>query len=461
MSEAVPAAAAVPEVPAAQPDPAAASPTLKKQIVVVGGGPAGTATSHYLLKFLIPSLPEPSSYHVTMIDPSSQWIYRVAAPRSLISDKALPLSKWIIPFEQGFGTYPAEKFTLIQGTATSLDTSSRIVTIEKATKETITLNYYALVIATGARSQTPLYGAPYAHEVTVSAIETFRAKLPEAKSIVIAGGGPAGVETAAEIGQFLNGRAGLFSARPSTVKAKITLVTNTSKLLPVLRPALGKKAETLLNKVGVDVVYDAGVTSTVPENAGRLDATLGASDVIAPTKVTLSNGEVLEADLYIPAYGLTPNSSWLPKELVNEKGFLVTDPDTLRVTAAGQRVYGVGEIGSYKKQGGLFEFQLAAFPTFATNLKRDLLHEAKVVAAGGDEKSVPVTGKDSIFSKQTDPGESQLVPVGGKSGAGALFGWKIPGFLIWLIKGRQYLTEMNGKNISGGMLSEVKHKDGF
>lgn len=451
MSETAPAVAAASKTPT----------TPTKHIVVVGGGAAGTSTSHYLLKFLIPSLPEPTSYHVTLIDPSSKWINRVAAPRSVISDKAMPLSKWIIPFEQGFKSYPAEKFTLVQGTATGLDTSSRIVTIEKATKETITINYYALIIASGARAQTPLFGAPYAHEVVISSIEAFRTKLPEAKSIVIAGGGPAGVETAAEIGEFLNGRAGLFASRPSTIKTKITLVTNTSKLLPVLRPALGKKAETLLGKVGVDVVYDAGVTSTVPENAGRLDASLGSSDVIAPTKVTLSNGEVLEADLYIPAYGLTPNSSWLPKELVNDKGLVVTDPETLRVTGAGPRVYAIGEIGSYKKSGGLFELQLGAFAPLVTNLKRDLLHESKVVAAGGDEKSVPVTGKDSLFSKQTQPGESQIVPTGGKSGVGALFGWKVPGILVWLIKGRQYLTEMNGKNISGGMLSEVKHKDGF
>jgi apoptosis-inducing factor 2 len=384
---------------------------------------------------------------------------RVAAPRSLVSEKLLPLSKWTMELEPAFKAYPADKFTFIQGKATGLDAATRTVTVEKATGGTEAVHYYALIIATGGASPTPLLGYPGPHTIATEAIEAFRKKLPEAKSIVIAGGGPAGVETAGEIGHFLNGRAGYFSKRPSQPKAKITLVTNADRLLPVLRPALAKKAEILLNKVGVDVVYNAGVTSTSPEFAGRISPSGGSEDLLAPTKVTLSNDAVLEADLYIPAYGLTPNTSWVPANLKNEKGFVLANSETLRVDAAGPRVYVLGEAGAGAYGvGGLFELQMQAMPTVMINLKRDLLRDGKVAAAGGDEKAVPVTGKDKTFDKNAI-GESQAVPVGRSTGVGAMFGWRFPGFLIWLIKGRQYLTELNNMNLHGKMVSEAKWKD--
>jgi apoptosis-inducing factor 2 len=356
--------------------------------------------------------------------------------------------------EVGFKEYSAEKFGFVLGTATALDTTARTVIVQKADGSTETITYYALLIATGAASATPLFGHPGPHTIAVTAIEAFRAKLPEAKSIVIAGGGPAAVETAGEIGHYLNGRAGLFSARPKTIKTKITVVTNANKLLPVLRPALGKKAEKLLGKVGVDVVYEDAVTETEPPTAGKLDADGSLGSLLAPAKVTLSSGKVLEADLYIPAYGLSPNGSWLPAELRDEGGYVAVNKETLRVDAAGSRVYAVGEIGKYGS-GGLMELQFAAFPTVMVNMKRDLVHDAKVEASG-DEKLVKA-GKDMVFKDTV--GESQIVPVGRRSGVGAFSGWRFPSFTVWLIKGRQYLTEINNMNLRGAMLKEAKWKE--
>ena len=150
-------------------------------------------------------------------------------------------------------------------------------------------------------------------EKSVEAIEAFRAKVPEAKNIVIAGGG---VEVAGERGEFLNGKPGWFTSESKIIKTNITVVTSGKQLLPALRPSLGTNAEGYLKKVGVKVIYGTSVVSTVPERAGRLDAAqTSIEDVTAPAKVTLSNGEVLDADLYIPAYGLIPNTDWLPRSI--------------------------------------------------------------------------------------------------------------------------------------------------
>jgi NADH dehydrogenase FAD-containing subunit len=441
------ATAQVPSAPAA----------TKKDIVIVGGSFTGIPTAHYILRHIIPALPNPETYHVTLIDPSTKWVHRIAAPRSLVSEKLLPRSKWMLELKDGFTEYKPGQITIVQGTAVGINTSARTVTIELHEKETSTLEYYALVIATGAASATPLYSSPYNYTVTESAIEAFQAKLSAAKSIVIAGGGPAAVETAGELGHYLNGPAGWFSARPSSIKTKITLVTSSTQLLSVLRPALGKKAETLLNKVGVDVIYGTAVASTVPELAGQLDSNAGIENVAAPAKITLANGEILEADLYIPAYGLKPNSSWISPDLLDAKGSVNTSA-ALRVDQAGPRVYAVGEIANYGV-GGAMEAQMHALPVLFVNIKRDLLHDSKVQAAGGDEKAVPVTGKDNLFVKGK-LGETQLVPVGLSKGVGALFGWKLPSFFVWFVKGRGYLTDTNVPNLKGELAkSEQKWKE--
>lgn len=416
-----------------------------KEVIILGASYGGLNATHYFLKHVLPALPDKQSYHVKLIDPSTTWFVRVGAPRGIVSEKLLSFDKFMLPIEDNFKQYPKETFSFVQGTATSLDASARTVTISLPDGQTQVLNYYALIIATGAASATPVLGPQGAHTVSVDAINAFRKALPEAKSIIIAGGGPAGVETAGEIGEFLNGSAGWFQSRPKTIKTQITLITADSKLLPVLRPAIAQKAEKMLNRVGVDVIYSTRVESTVPERAGRLDAHGGLDELLSKTTVTLSSGESKEVDLYIPAIGLKPNTSWLPKELLSEGGRIDTNKSTLRVDSAGPRVYAVGDAASYSK-GGVFEL-FEAIPVVLTNVKRDLLFAASQENASGESAKVP-SGKDRPLKAAV--GESQVVPIGTKGGIGAIFGWKLPSFAVWLIKGRDYLASTYPDTVNGG-----------
>jgi hypothetical protein len=59
-------------------------------------------------------------------------------------------------------------------------------------------------------------------------------------------------------------------------------------------------------------------------------------------------------------------------------------------------------------------------------MKRDL------IAAHADPAQKP-TGPDRILAP-FDP-ETQLLPVGQSYGVGAVFGWRLPDLLIWLLKG--------------------------
>jgi NADH dehydrogenase FAD-containing subunit len=410
-----------------------------------------------------------NEYHVSLIDRSTHWFARVGSPRAIVSEEGLGLDKIFYPIEDGFKSYSKDVFTFTQATATSLDTAARSINLTLADGTQIVKSYYALVIATGSSPTTPLLGITSNYTESLAAINAFRERLASdpPKSIVIGGGGPAAIETAGELGEFLNGKAGFFASRPAVIKTKITVVTSNKQILPVLRASLGKKAESLLAKVGVDVVYDTKVVSTVPENAGQLDASKGFAPVLTKTQVTLSNGEVLDTDIYIPATGTPPNTKWLPKEILAADGRIKTNQLTFRIDAAGPLTYAVGDASNIGR-GGLIGV-LFGFPTFINNVKRDLVHHASP-----DAQSTPV--KDLTY--ETKPDESQLVPIGHIGGVGAfggkfplpyhyisklvldanihLLGWAFPSFLVYLIKGRDYLSGDSIKTVNGDQWAKEK-----
>lgn len=301
------------------------------------------------------------------------------------------------------------------------------------------MSYYALVIATGTAPAWVAHGIHTTHQLTQESQKAFQAALPSAKSIVIAGGGPAGVETAGELGHELNGLAGMFASAPKDPKVKITIVTSDTKLLPALRPAIAKQAEKLLAKVGVDVIYNTRVESVLPVHAGNEDpATLALDTVTTKTTVTLSNGETIAADLYIPAMGVTPNTQFIPKNFLNEKRYVNNNPKTLRIDEAGPNVYAVGDVASYCV-GGVMDIY-SAIPVLGENMKRDLL---------GDK----ATGADKEYTPNTK--ETHLVPIGRSKGVGAIFGWKLPSFFVWMIKGRDYFASMAPAVVDGSKWGKI------
>jgi NADH dehydrogenase FAD-containing subunit len=248
--------------------------------------------------------------------------------------------------------------------------------------------------------------------------------------VIIAGGGPAGIETAGELGEYLNGRAGWFSSKLANPKVAITVVTAGTRILPVLRPALASQAEGFLGKVGVTVIKNARVQAVEPSDAGTGNVTTKAT-------LTLEDGKTLHADLYIPATGAIPNTGFVEKTLLNVDGRVSTNASTLRVDKAGPRIYAVGDVASYARPA--IHLILSAIPVVCANIKKDLL-----LAAGKEESCV---GEDRVFEEDTR--ETQLVPIGKSKGVGAAMGWQITSFLVWLIKGRDYWLWTTGDLWSG------------
>ncbi|KAJ6003045.1 hypothetical protein N7451_005592 [Penicillium sp. IBT 35674x] len=377
-----------------------AEPTTKN-IVILGGSYGGVSTAHYLLKHAIPKLSDSHTYQVVLVSASSEIICRPACPRAMISDDLLSQEKLWVSIPEVFKNYTVSNFRFEHARAERVDHTNRTVSIryEKEEEDEKSMPFHALVIATGW-----------------------------AKSIVVAGGGPAGVETAGELGEYLNGQPGWFAGKLKDPKVDITVVTSASQILPLLRPSIAQKAEEYLARVGVTVIKGTKVTGVSAPESG--------TDLALPTKATvsLSDGSELNVDIYIPAVGMTPNTSFLDESLLMSDGRVETNHSTSRVDKAGDRVYAVGGVGSHARPA--VHSILNAVPVVCANIKRDLF------LAAGDE-----AGAERSFKEDTR--ETQLVPIGRSKGVGAAMGYRLPSFLVWLIKGRDYWLRTTGDLWSG------------
>lgn len=383
-------------------------------ILILGGSFAGISAAHYALRHTIPQLPKKdgTTYTVTLVNPSKDFYWRIAGPRAIVSKELMPPSKYLYPIEPAFA-YAKDKFTFIQGTATHVDAAGQTVNITTTSGEQKSIPYAALILATGFSTPSPLYTQTTDAEDLKATKEAFMKSLPNAKTVVIGGGGPVGVETAGEIAEALNGKPGFFAAaEPKNPKAKVTLVCADKKMLPVLREAISKTAEKYLKRLGCDVVYNTKVISATSEGE--------------KTKVQLSDGKTIDADIYIDATGIRPNTSYLPKEWLDSRNRVECNNQTLRVEKAGSRVYVVGDVGSYTR-GGVMD-QADAIPVAMTNLKTDLVAHISGAAPGPDRHYKP------------NLSEQQICPIGTQKGVGAFGGYKVPSQMVWMIKGRDYLV---------------------
>lgn len=378
----------------------------ERNLVVLGAGPGGLGAAHYLLRHTIPAVKaasaEPATYKVILIASTSQIYWNVAAPRLLVSEKLIPTEKAFLPIADGFTSYPKESFQFIHGSVVKLDPDARTVSVELAdSTEQAVVPYHALVIATGASNDNPMWGVTQGHDKTRAALRGMHEKLPQAETVLIAGGGPTGVETAGEI------------AAEYGKSKQITLLSGGSKLLQAAKTAISQPAESMLTGMGVTVRHNVRVQSS---NENSSDG---------KTTLQLSDGSSATVDIYIDATGLKPNTAFIPPALLDAStGKLATDPHTLRVPAAGPRVYGLGSVASYSS-GGIMDVWNATAPLMA-NVEHDL-SDGK---AGGGERAYKKMDKEMV-----------IIPIGRKGGVGALFGWRIPSRLVWLIKGRNYFID--------------------
>lgn len=226
-------------------------------------------------------------------------------------------------------------------------------------------------------------------------------------TFLVAGGGFAGVETAAALNDFVR-EAIRFYPHLTESDVRMVLVHPGEVILPELDPRLGQYAGEKLRARGVDVRTGTRV--------------LG----VGPDGVVLSDGETIPARTIVWTAGTTANPALGPLPCPKDRGRIVV---TAELSAPGWP--GVWALGD-----------CAAIPNPATGgqqppTAQHAIREARVAA---DNIIAAVQGRQG--RPFTFSGLGQLAAIGRRAGVAQVFGIRFSGFLAWVMWRAIYLAKL-------------------
>ena len=380
-----------------------------KTIIILGAGWAGLPLAHKLLKYTLPKTP----IKVVLISPNTHFYWNVAAVRGIIPN-TIPDSKLFLPIEEGFRRYPANTFDFVPGEATGINVEGSTVEVLRNDGRTAVLGYDQLVIATGSQMRSDLPFKPLGkHEETLDALHALQDQIKAAKSIVVAGGGPTGVETAGEL------------AAAYGMEKQITLVIMEDHVLHASQalPSVVQTVEQDLQKLGVKLLRNAKVENAKTEDNEAMKA--------PQTRIRLQNGQTLTTDLYLPLFGIKLNTSFVPSALVDLSGNLTLEKTT-RVRGT-PNIWGIGDVGNLEPK------QLTVTDAQIIHLASAL--DTVIYKNGKEVKEYKVGNKKMIF-----------ITMGKKYATGQIGGWQLWGWIVAYVKGRFLFVDTAPEYVNGERL---------
>ena len=385
---------------------------MAKTVVIIGAGWAGLPLAHKLLKYTLPKAED--GLKVVLISPNSHFYWNVAAVRGIIPN-AISDEQLFFPIESGFAQYSAENFEFILGKVERLDPERNIVEVARNDRTQSSLSYDQLVIASGSQIRSNLPFKPVGtQDETLTALHSLQKQIGMAKSLVVAGAGPTGVETAGELAAAYGG------------EKDITLIIGGERALQAshVLPSVCQAVERDLKRLGVKLLHNTQVKN-VQTNAK------GVEDAVAQTVLTLSNGSTLVADLYLPLFGVQVNTNFVPPHLLDSAGNLNLDK-TMRL-AETKNIWGIGDVGNLET-------------------KQLTVTDAQIIHLSGALGSV-LTG-DGGQVKEYLPSKKKMVfiTMGKRYATGQIGGWRVWGWLVAYVKGRSLFVDTAEEYVGGKRL---------
>lgn len=378
---------------------------MVKTVVILGAGWAGLPLAHKLLKYTCPKAKD--GLKVILISPNSHFYWNVAAVRGVIPG-AIPDEQLFLPIEPAFAQHPTENFEFILGKAKQLDPEKDTIEVARDDGTRRSLSYDQLVIATGSHIRSNLPFKPIGtHDETLAALHSLQKQIDVAKSIVVAGGGPTGVETAGELAAAYGG------------EKSITLIVGGDHVLQSshVLPSISQIVEKDLQKLGVKLIRNAQVKELQMGNA----ETEKDTTVAQTATVTLSNGSTLTTDLYLPLFGVQVNTGFIPPSLLDSAGNLALDK-TMQVIGT-NNIWGIGDVGNLEAK------QL-------TVTDAQIIHLSKALHS-------VITGDSKQLVKEYKPSSKMMIfiTMGKKYATGQIGGWKLWGWIVAYVKGRMLFVD--------------------
>lgn len=200
-------------------------------VLIIGGGYAGVIAANRLLASMTPV--ERAHTHVAIVNPTDRFVHRIRLHEHAAgnADSGIELASMIHP-----------EVAVVLGRAERIDPHARLVRVTTSDGP-VALEFDWLIYAVGSRSSSVVRGASR-FALSIGDIDgatevARRLAVARTPSVCVVGGGPAGVETAAEISE----------AHP---RAKVTLIAG-SQLVPAMRPAARRSIRRRLRRLNVDV----------------------------------------------------------------------------------------------------------------------------------------------------------------------------------------------------------------
>jgi len=374
---------------------------MAQTAVILGGGPAGIFTAHKLLKYTTPKV---KGLKVILVSPSTHFYWNPASVRGIIPGE-IPDDKLFTHIASGFSQFPKTQFEFIVGAARSVDIASNTLQLQLEDGSSRSLVYDHLVIATGSSplaDQIPLKTLG-SYKETVNQLHNIQTSIDAVatKSIVVAGAGPTGTEIAAELGHRYGKNKG----------KSITLIADGPRVLGGLSESVSRVSESTLAGLGVHIIH----------HARAIEARDG--------HVYLSTGKVIPADVYLPVFGVRPNTSFLPDHLLDKHKSLKLEP-SLRVEGL-HNVWGAGDVGNLDvKQIGPVEGQVNVL---AQNLDA-------VLSGGSTSTMKEYTRGNKVM---------MFVSLGKAAGTGQAGSWKVPGFIVTMMKSKTLFQDKPKAIVAG------------
>lgn len=399
-------------------------------IVLVGSNIAGNSITHYILKHITPSVSTTSRpIKLTIISPSTKFYFTIGTPRAILNRPELlkpeAILADIVPELVKLYGPQGQSWEFYEAWARDVDFTRKTVTIEPVAGDlkNTQIHYDHLILATGTRNVNPfqpsegtsrdaqLYNLPpfKPHGTTNESLEALKSwgdRIATATTVVLVGAGPTGVETAGEI--------------KSQYPEKNVILVTSGDVLPMLQPRISDIAKQQLKKLGVQLQLNTKVTSVNPKAKGL--------------EVVLSNGEKISADLFIPTIGQAPNTDFLPKDILDNRGFIVT---TNHLNLPSQpNVWSLGDVTHWDDNRKATTVDAQA-QVLTWNLKKALQDGGKV-GKGEDWK---------VYTHTTD--QMMFVPIGKKYGVGQANGWRVWTFIVRMVKGKNFMVPWIPKYTTG------------
>lgn len=257
----------------------------------------------------------------------------------------------------------------VQGTAETIDTTCRSVTIATAEGQRNTLAYDRLVLATGSRLFRPNVPGLAEYGFSVDQLDDAialdrhlraladRPASMERDTVVVAGGGFTGIEAATEMPARLRAILG------KDTKIRVVIVDRNEAIAPDMGSNARPVIEDALRELGVETRLGTGVTA------------------LDEFGVTLSNGERIESATVIWAAGIraAPLTQQIPAERDNFGRLLVerdlSVPDVPGVFATGDAAKAASDdLGNFALMSCQHATRMGAFA--GNNAAAELLGEA-------------------------------------------------------------------------------------